>query len=123
MKHRVEWGLLIGRVIFGIIMLAHGIQKWKGIDIAVSSFSENGLPAFLVYAVATIEAAGGLAVILGIFVPIASALLGLVMIGAIIMVKFPSGLIGGYELNLALLGLAVVLTFGGSRKWAFYNTK
>lgn len=102
----------------GIIMLAHGIQKLSGIEGTVTMFEKIGQPAWLAYATAIIEAAGGAFLILGIFVVPSAILLGLTMIGAIVLVKFQMGLIGGYEFPLSLLGLSFILAFTGSKKFA-----
>jgi putative oxidoreductase len=124
MSRRLEWGLFLARLILGGTMLAHGIQKFKMLDLVVNMFTENfGLPSFFAYATAIVETVAGLALILGLFVQYSAALLGLVMVGAIVTVKFSIGFFGngqmpGYELDLALLGLAIVLTLGGSRLFA-----
>ncbi|WP_273836467.1 DoxX family protein [Guptibacillus sedimenti] len=118
MKKRMEWGLLCGRMILGIIMLAHGIQKLGAMENTIAMFDKIGQPAALAYAAAIIEAIGGAFLITGIFVIPSAILLGLTMIGAIVLAKLPMGLIGGYEFPLSLLGISVILAFTGSRKFA-----
>lgn len=118
MKERMEWGLLCGRMILGIIMLAHGIQKLGAMENTIAMFDKIGQPAALAYAAAIIEAIGGAFLITGIFVIPSAILLGLTMIGAIVLVKLQMGLIGGYEFPLSLLGISVILAFTGSRKFA-----
>lgn len=115
---KIEWGLLGGRMTLGIIMLAHGIQKLGGMESTVGMFEKIGQPAWLAYATAIIEAVGGAFLILGIFVVPSAILLGLTMIGAIVLVKFQMGLIGGYEFPLSLLSLSFILAFTGSKKFA-----
>ncbi|MYL66035.1 DoxX family membrane protein [Bacillus hwajinpoensis] len=117
MKERMEWGLLCGRVILGIIMLAHGIQKLGAMENTIAMFDKIGQPAALAYAAAIIEAIGGAFLITGIFVIPSAILLGLTMIGAIVLAKLQMGLIGGYEFPLSLLGISVILAFTGSRKF------
>lgn len=128
MTGRVEWGLLLGRLILGGTMLAHGIQKFTMMDMMVTMFSENfGLPSFLAYGTAIVETVAGLALILGLFVELSAILLGIVMLGAIFTVKIPmvgffgNGQMPGYELDLALLALAIILTVAGSRQFALSN--
>ncbi|MBN8210868.1 DoxX family protein [Bacillus sp. NTK071] len=118
MESKIEWGLLGGRITLGIIMLAHGIQKLGGMENTIAMFEKIGQPAWLAYATAIIEALGGAFLILGIFVVPSAILLGLTMMGAIVLVKFRMGLIGGYEFPLSLLGLSFILAFTGSRKLA-----
>ncbi|PFG02742.1 DoxX family protein [Bacillus sp. es.036] len=118
MKERIEWGLLCGRMILGIIMLAHGIQKLGAMENTIAMFDKIGQAAVLAYAAAIIEAIGGAFLITGIFVIPSAILLGLTMIGAIVLAKLQMGLIGGYEFPLSLLGISVILAFTGSRKFA-----
>ncbi len=113
----MEWGLLCGRMILGIIMLAHGIQKLGAMENTIAMFDKIGQPAALAYAAAIIEAIGGAFLITGIFVIPSAILLGLTMIGAIVLTKLQMGLIGGYEFPLSLLGISVILAFTGSRKF------
>lgn len=106
------------RVILGLIFVVHGWMKIQGMDMTVGFFGTLGLPAVVAYLVAAIEFLGGLAVLLGVFAQCASWLLALVMIGAVVMVKSGMGLVGGYELDLALLGLAVGVALIGPGKYS-----
>ncbi|MGB7999059.1 MAG: DoxX family protein [Anaerobacillus sp.] len=116
MRARVEWGVLGGRLILGIIMLAHGIQKLGGMENTIAMFEKIGQPAWLAYTTAIIEAVGGAFLIAGIFVIPSAILLGLTMIGAIVLAKLQTGLINGYEFPLSLLGLSMILAVTGSKK-------
>jgi putative oxidoreductase len=129
LSQKAEWGLLVARIVLGVVMLAHGLQKFMMMDGMVKMFSEGfGLPGFLAYVTAIIETVGGAALILGVFVEVSAIAIGLLMIGATLTVKMPMGLglfgnmekmpMPGYELDLAILGLSVVLALMGSRKWA-----
>lgn len=118
----VGYGLLVARVVLGIIMLAHGIQKWMGIEGVVGMFQDMiGLPGFLAYVTAAVELVGGLALIVGFKVRIASILIGIIMVGAIVTVKIPmvgffgNGQMAGWEYDLSLLALAVLLSLSGSQ--------
>lgn len=127
MNNNVAWSALVARVVLGIIMLAHGIQKFMMMDGMVKMFSEGmGLPGFLAYVVAIVEVLAGAALILGIAARISAAAIGLIMIGAILIVKLPmTGFFGnpnvpmpGYEFDLALLALAISVALTGAGKWA-----
>lgn len=127
---QMEMGLLIGRVILGVIMLAHGIQKFMNMEMVVGMFKDMmGLPGFLAYFTATVETVAGLALIIGLFVRVSAALLGLIMVGAMATVKIPmvgffgNGQMAGWEFDLALLGLSVVLTLSGSRMLAIHSER
>ncbi|MBX0356801.1 DoxX family protein [Halobacillus sp. Nhm2S1] len=118
MEKKMEWGLLGGRIVLGVIMLAHGIQKLGEVSDTIAMFEKIGQPAWLAYVTALIEGIGGLFLLLGIFVVPSAILLGLTMVGAIVLVKLPMGLIGGFEFPLSLLGLSFILAMTGSRKFA-----
>ena len=88
MAQKAEWGLLFVRVVLAVIMLAHGIQKLLTMDQVVETFTEHlGLPAVIAYGTAMIEAFAGLSLLLGFFVRSSAFLFGLVMLGAIFIVK------------------------------------
>ncbi|MED0669664.1 DoxX family protein [Aneurinibacillus aneurinilyticus] len=120
MTKKSEIGILILRLVLGITFLIHGLDKFQsGIGNIAGWFESIGLPGFLAYIIATIETVGGLAVILGLGTRIVSFLFILVLAGAIITVKIAVGFTGngqmaGYELDLALLAIAVHLAINGS---------
>ncbi|PFA70332.1 doxX family protein [Bacillus sp. AFS015802] len=118
MNNRVEWSLLIGRVILGMIMVAHGLQKIMNMEQTIRMFDQIGLPPIMAYTTTVIEAAGGLMLIIGFYVIPSAVALAVTMLGAIILVKFKMGLIGGYEFPLVLLALSVMLSITGSDKWS-----
>ncbi|MBN8193667.1 DoxX family protein [Bacillus sp. NTK074B] len=118
MNKRVEWSLLIGRVILGMIMVAHGMQKIMDMKQTIGMFDQLGLPPMMAYTTAVIEAVGGLTLMLGFYVIPSAAAIGVTMLGAIVLVKFKMGLIGGYEYPLVLLALSVMLSITGSDKWS-----
>ncbi|MBD8500003.1 DoxX family protein [Paenibacillus arenosi] len=102
------------RVILGIIFTMHGLDKLQmGLGNTAGWFESIGLPATLAYVVALIELLGGIAMIVGLLTRYVSIGYAAIMIGAIVMVKLPGSLIGpnGYELDLALLALAIYFIF------------
>lgn len=116
MKSYSSVGTLILRVILGVIFLAHGLDKFQsGISNIEGFFASIGLPAFMASVVAVVEIAGGIALILGLATRIVSIILGIVLIVAIIQAKLSAGFLGGYELDLALLAIAIHLALSGSR--------
>lgn len=129
-QKQVEYGLLVARVVLGVIMLAHGLQKWLGIEGVVGMFKDMlGLPGFLAYFTATAELVAGAALILGIVVRISAILIGIIMVGAIVTVKIPmvgffgNGQMSGVEFDLSLLALSVLLALTGSRLFAVGGKK
>jgi uncharacterized membrane protein YphA (DoxX/SURF4 family) len=119
MKRREDIGLLLLRVVLGLVFLVHGRAKFQGgIEKTVGFFATLGLPGFLAYVVAVIELVGGLLMILGLGTRVISALFALVMLGAILTAKLSAGFLGGYELDLILLAASVCLLLAGSTMWA-----
>jgi len=118
-----DLALLASRVALGVILLAHGWQKFNEYTVAgtAASFNDMGVPAPTVAAIfATIvEIFGGAALILGLLVPVAAALNIVNLLGALVLVHAPNGLFvdnGGYEFVLALAaGLLVVAVFGAGK--------
>jgi uncharacterized membrane protein YphA (DoxX/SURF4 family) len=124
MLKKYEASTLILRVILGITFFVHGLVKFQGgIENIVGWFDSIGLPGFLAYGVALVEMIGGAALVLGLGSRIVSALLALLMIGATVKVKLAGGFLGngqgaGYELDLALLAMAVFIAINGSKMFA-----
>jgi uncharacterized membrane protein YphA (DoxX/SURF4 family) len=112
---------LILRLVLGISFFVHGLAKFQGgIDNTVGWFDSIGILGFFAYVVATLELVGGIALILGIGTRVFSALFIVLMIGAIVTVKFAVGFLGtadmaGYELDLAFLVIALFLMINGSK--------
>ncbi|QIZ08757.1 DoxX family protein [Priestia megaterium] len=124
MLKKFEASTLILRVILGMTFFVHGLVKFQGgIENIVGWFESIGLPGFLAYGVALVEMIGGAALVLGLGSRIVSALLALLMIGATVKVKLAVGFLGngqmaGYELDLALMAMAVFIAINGSKMFA-----
>lgn len=124
MLKKYEASTLILRVILGITFFVHGLVKFQGgIENIVGWFESIGLPGFLAYGVALVEMIGGAALVIGLGSRIVSALLALLMIGATVKVKLAAGFLGngqmaGYELDLALMSMAVFIAINGSKMFA-----
>ncbi|MEI4770967.1 DoxX family protein [Psychrobacillus sp. FJAT-51614] len=126
MNNKLEASKLMLRVILGISFFVHGLVKFQGgIENTVGWFDSIGIPGVLAYVVALIEMVGGFALIIGLGTRIVSALISLVMIGAIFTAKLSVGFLGdgqtpgaGYELDLAFLAIALFLAINGSKMLA-----
>lgn len=116
-KHEI--GALLLRVVLGITFFVHGLAKLQGgIENTAGWFSSMGLPGILAYVVTGIELIGGVALIVGLGTKIVSALLALIMLGAIVKVKIGAGFMGGYELDVVLLAIAIFLSITGSSMYS-----
>jgi len=121
-----DFGLLLARVILGVVLFAHGY--WKLFDVGMATFGESlaglgvPIPALAAWVVALVEFAGGLALILGVLSRVVALLATIDLMVALLLVKLQIGLIGpigggpGAELELALIaGLLVILLVGPGR--------
>jgi uncharacterized membrane protein YphA (DoxX/SURF4 family) len=124
MMKKFEASTLILRVVLGVTFFIHGLVKFQGgIENIVGWFEMIGLPGSLAYVVAIVEMVGGLALLVGLGSRIVSALLVLLMIGAIVKGKLAVGFLGngqgaGWELDLALLAIALFIAINDSKMFA-----
>ncbi|MFJ7755590.1 DoxX family protein [Peribacillus muralis] len=119
--NKQEIGTFLLRVMLGVTFFMHGLSKFQGgLDNISGWFQSIGIPGFMAYAVATIEVAGGIALIVGLGTRVISVLFACILAGAIIYVKLPAGFMGngegaGYEMDLMLMVIALHLVLNGSR--------
>lgn len=126
-----SWSLLIVRVVLGVIFFAHGAQKvfgWfggPGLRGLIGYFKQAlGVPAPLAVVAAFTELLGGAAMIVGLLVRPAAVGLIIIMLVAIAKVHRPHGFFlnwsltpgkgHGFEMNLALIGMALAVLVGGA---------
>src|SRR3954447_3984062 len=120
----MDLGRLALRGVVGPVMVGHGTQKlfgWfggHGPDATGGAFESMGLRPGKRHALAAgaAEAAGGALLALGALTPVATAAITGVMITAIRKVHIKNGpwvTNGGYEYNLALIGLTLALAETG----------
>jgi putative oxidoreductase len=117
----VEYGLLILRLVVGLLFAAHGSQKLFGVlggggpQGTAAFFASLGYraPAAAAIAVGLAEFGGGLMLAAGFLTPLAAFLLTTVMLNAIATVVWPKGFLGGYEFEVTLATVAVALAATG----------
>ena len=123
----MAYGILLLRVVLGLIMAAHGAQKlfgwWNGPGLQgihgwLTSMRFRGGWAPVALLVAG-EFGGGLLLAAGLFVPFAAFAIVAVMLVAIATTHWRNGFwngAGGYEFNLLILvGAAALAATGGGR--------
>ncbi|ALO47169.1 DoxX family protein [Pseudohongiella spirulinae] len=121
------WEALALRLPIGIIFAAHGAQKlfgWfggYGLEGTGQFMASLGLePGYLMALLAgSAEFFAGLALIVGVLVRPAAAVLAFTMVVAIFSAHFENGLFmsnNGYEFGLALLAASVALAISGGGK-------
>ncbi len=112
-----DWALLLLRLVYAWIFLSHGWPKLKNLKTTAQNFEMMGFKPGIFWGtiVALAETFGGLAVILGLGTQYAGLVLAFNMLVATLW-KLKNGqkLIGGLELDLALLVIGLILaTLGG----------
>ena len=116
----VDLSLLILRVIVGIIFVAHGAQKLFGAFGGAGLAETVKMMGPLAYPVAIGEFFGGLGLIFGFLSRFSAASLIVIMIGAIALVHGKNGFFqnaGGFEYNLALIGLLAPILIAGPGRY------
>jgi putative oxidoreductase len=116
-------GLLIIRVVLGIIMLVHGWPKVTNLGGTIEGFTGMGIPLPALAAVfATVaEVGGGLLMLLGVLTDIAGLLFTIDMLGAITFVHAKNGFLvseGGVEWPLALVAMALGIALVGPGRYS-----
>jgi putative oxidoreductase len=125
----MELGLLVVRLVVGLLFVGHGAQKLfgafggHGIEGTGGFFESIGLRPgrFHARAAGFNEFAGGLLLALGLFTPLAAALLIATMVAAVITVHWQKGIWstdGGYEYNLVLAAVAFAAASVGAGPWS-----
>jgi len=126
----VDISLLIVRVIVGVIFAAHGAQKlfgvWDGPGLSAMMGPPGpppnpGMGPVLGLLVTIGEFFGGVGLIVGFLTRFSAASLIVIMIGAIAMVHVKNGFLlqnGGFEYNLALIGLLLPIFICGPGRFS-----
>src|SRR5690348_2628558 len=134
---RYHWYAIPLRLIVGFGFMEHGYAKLaRGPESFTGILHALGMPApgLLAWATILVELFGGLAVLLGAFIPLASIPMAIVLLVAIFTVHLPNGFSSiklqavtaagahfgqpGYETDLLYLAALVALVLGGSGPWA-----
>lgn len=115
--------LLFLRVVVGVIMVKHGLDKWQdGPENFALFLTEKGVPLPLISAYLAIagEFLGGLGLILGFLTPIAAFGVACVMAVAITGVHWGDGLFGknGFEYPITIFAVALFFLINGAGKFS-----
>jgi putative oxidoreductase len=116
------WGLLVLRVVMGVIFIVHGYPKLFGLAGTSAFFGALGIPAPYLAAVVVglLEFGGGILLILGLFTRWLSVGFAINMLVALFLVHLKNGFSignGGYEFVLLLFAGAIALLFNGAGEW------
>lgn len=119
--HRSELqglGTLLLRVIVGIVLIAHGLQKALEFSEWAGNVRALGIPApdWMAGLAVAAELGGGAMILIGLITPLAAVMVLVTMVVAIVKVHLPHGLMaqdGGFEYPLVLAGVAAFLLIHG----------
>jgi putative oxidoreductase len=122
-------GLLIIRLVVGILFIGHGAQKlfgWfggYGLKGTGGWFESIGMKPGIAMALLAglAELVGGVLFALGLLTPLAGIMIAGTMVMAIVKVHGPNGLwatANGYEYNLTLLAIAIGIALIGPGQYA-----
>lgn len=120
-----EIALLISRVLLGVILIAHGWDKFSitGLEGITGFFDSIGVPAASIAApvVGAVELIGGIMILLGAFTRIVAVIVALVMLGAAVFAHISFGIFvanGGWEL-VGAIGAGMLALFAvGAGAWS-----
>ncbi len=111
-----DWGLLVLRVVLGLILLKHGWPKLKGLKQFGENFETMGFKPGIFWAtiVMLVECLGGLFLILGLLTQIVAFFLAIEFVVILLKVKRKAGFVGGYEFDLLIMASALALLVLGA---------
>ena len=109
-----DWGILFLRVMFALVLIAHGVNKLKNFKSTAEWMGNVAKPGkFWATLVTANEVGGGLLLLAGFFTQIICIITMLQFLFIIFRVNWKKGLVGGYELDLMMLATAfALLTLG-----------
>ncbi len=112
-------GRLGARVAFGIVLVLHGWWRWtSGMETQVARLNDLAVPqpVLVAWGALLLEVGGGILLIFGAFTPVVAAFV-LAQHVALVVLKWTHGPrleSGGFEYNLVMAALALVLAVYGS---------
>ena len=120
----MEYGILLLRVVVGLLVAAHGTRRlcgWfggRGRTGTAQYFASLGYraPHAAWLAAGAADLAGGILLALGLLTPVAALLVAVVALNAIAVARWRSGLFvarGGFELDLVLVTVVTAVTVAG----------
>lgn len=122
---------LIARVVLGIVILPHGLQKTLGMfggagfSNTVDFFVSTGMPSIVAVLVIAGESLGAISLIVGFLARFSAAAISLIMLGAIFMVHGNHGFFmnwfganegEGFEYHILAIGLGLIVMVVGAGK-------
>lgn len=118
-EKNLDIALLLLRIVVGVIFVLAGWGKLTGIEGVQGFFGNIGipLPGLMAWVVAIVEFAGGLMVLVGVWIRYPSILLAIIMVVAILTTKLGQDF-NAYRLDLMLLAASAAIALLGSGKFS-----
>lgn len=119
--YRPSFGLLLIRVVTGLIFIHHGLMKFTNVDGTLGFMGGLGIPAPLAYLAMTVEVLGGLMLVFGFMTRAAGVATGIVALVAALDAVIPMKGVLGAEFELLLAAVSFGLAFIGSGRMRVFD--
>ncbi len=115
-------GILILRVVLGLILIIHGWPKIKNIKNTAEWMKQTFKPGIFWAAVVSLtEFVGGLFLVFGFLTQIVALIVALQFLVILFAMNFRKGFVGGYEFDLLILASAIALIVLGGGQYGLDN--
>lgn len=121
MCHNPALGLLLMRIVAGLIFINHGWMKYGNPTATVGFISSLGMPGFMAYVLIAVEILGGAMLIFGVLGRVAGVATGIAMVVAVLLVGYPKAGWNGAEFELMLMAVSFGLALTGMGKYRLLN--
>jgi len=109
----MQFGPFPLRIMVGITFLAHRMPSLADFGQVQGFVGRVGLPPEVAFVIAALEIGGAIAMFAGIITRITAVLYIILMLSTTLVVKLSRGFLGGFEVDLLLLVMAVSLLITG----------
>ena len=109
----MQFGPFPLRIMVGITFLAHRVPSLADFGQVQGFVGRVGLPPEVAFVIATLEIGGAIVMFAGIITRITAVLYIVLMLSTTLVVKLSRGFLGGFEVDLLLLVMAVSLLMTG----------
>jgi len=109
----MQFGPFPLRIMLAITYLAHRVPSFSDFGRVQGFVGSLGLPPEAAFVVATLEVGGAIAMLLGVLTRITACMFIIFMASTTLVVKLSRGFVGGFEVDLLLLTMAVSLLITG----------
>lgn len=109
----LQFGPFPLRIMIGITFLAHRVPSLADFGQVQGFVGRLGLPPEVAFIVAILEIGGAIAMFAGVITRITAVLYIILMLSTTFVIKLSRGFVGGFEVDLLLLVMAITLLITG----------